>query len=497
MAGMGDFDIIQLSDQNKWWIDRKEILKDSKLSELDNLAFRWAPRIRHYITLDHDIIYTIRGPRQIGKTTLIKSIIKDLLLKQDVNPVDIFFWSFERNDAKELNSIIQTYLDWRIRNKNSRKYLFLDEICSVKNWSKELIYFANKGDFQNCSIVVTGSNSMDLKHSTERMPGRRGGDGSNPLDKILLPMKFSEFVTLTSPEIKNKLFDFELIEKKHRQAKIMDLFKGKIGRSIENLMLYKKELDSLLETYLLTGGIPSAINEFMKNHSLSPKVYNIYLTSIIGDLNKSGYKEHYFKQMIREVFNTLSNPVSWNSFTKKTDIKSHNTVQEYATALEELYIANMSMRRSIHDRRTHLFNKKLYVLDPFIFHALHGWSNGKTDYYANSKANTLNLEMKSKLIESIVYSHLCRFAYGLNPRDLFDPKDVLFYYKDKNEKEVDFVLFFDDQYFPFEVKYQAKIADSDFVGFKSFKKGILVTKDELGKYRDYVKIPVSLLLLLI
>lgn len=494
---MAIFDISQLSDQNQWWIDKWKILEDFKILELEEQTFKWDPGLRQFIKLGYDAIYTIRGPRQVGKTTLMKIMIRDLLLSKKVNPENIFYWSFERNDSEEMHSILQTYLDWKPVSKKDRKYLFLDEICSVKNWSKELIYFANKGNFKNCSVLVTGSHSMDLKHSTELMPGRRGGDENNPLDKILLPMKFSEFVKLVSPEIKQKLFDFELVKNMDKQKKLLDMFDGKIDETIQNLMPHKKLIDALFDIYLMSGGIPSAINEFKDTNKISTNLFNVYLSAIIGDLHRYGYKEHYFKQMMREIFTTLSNPVSWNSFTKRTDIASHNTVQDYATALEELYIANLSLRCSIHDKRLHSFYKKLYILDPFIFHALHGWSNGKTDYFANAKANLLDLEIKSKLVESVVYNHLCRFRYNLNPRDLFDPKDVVCYYEDKSKKEVDFVVLYDDQFYPFEVKYQATISNSDFFGFRSFKKGVLITKNELGTYSNYVKIPVSLLLLLI
>ena len=68
---------------------------------------------------------------------------------------------------------------------------------------------------------------------------------------------------------------------------------------------------------------------------------------------------------------------------------------------------------------------------------------------------------------------------------------------DKNKKEVDFVLLHEEKYFPFEVKYQAQINSPDFFGFKSFNKGVLITKDELGIYRNYAKIPISIFLLLI
>ncbi len=491
------FDISQLSEQNPWWIDKKNILNDFKLSTLDKLKFQWDPNIRHYIKLDDDVIYTIRGPRQVGKTTLIKMIIKDLLLYKNIKPENIFFWSSERNDSKELNQVIQTYFDWRLDSKNERKYIFIDEICSVKNWPHEIIYFANKGSLKNCSLILTGSHSMDIKHSTELMPGRRGGRDDEPLDKILLPMKFSEFVNLLWPEFKNKLFDSEFASKKDRKKKIFELFEGKISKDIQNIMIFRKQLDALFEIYLLTGGIPSIINEYKTNSKISTKLFNVYLTSIIGDLRRYNYKEHYFKQLIKETYNVLSNPISWNSFTKNTEVKSHNTVQDYVTALEELFVANISYRCSIHDKRIHTFMKKIYLQDPFIFHALHGWSHGKKDYYTNAKANLLNLEMKSKLIEGVVYNHLCRLSFSLNPRDLFDPKDTVCYYKDKNKKEVDFVLIHDDNYLPFEVKYQATINSSDFFAFKSFNKGIMITKGDLGNYRNYVKIPVSIFLLLI
>ncbi len=493
---MAVFDISQLAEQNPWWIDKINILSDVNIIKLSKLNYKWKPRVKKYIKLGQDVIYTIRGPRQVGKTTLLKIIIQDLL-SQGINPESIFYSSFENKTAEQLNKIVQTYLDWRLNAPQERKYLFLDEICAVKDWSKELIHFANKGAFVNCSIIVTGSHSMDLKHSTELMPGRRGGDGSTPLDKILLPMKFSEFVELLWPEFKQKMFDLGIIKWGNRKKKILELFSGKIEPSIQSLAIYQRQLDALLETYLLTGGIPAVINEFKKTNQVSTGLFTVYLNAIIGDLHRYNYKELYFKQIVREIFNVLSNPISWNSFTKTTDIKHHDTIQEYFTALEELYVANISYSCSPSNKKINSWWKKIYIQDPFIFHALHGWANNKRDYFSNAKANILNLDLKGKLIESLVYSHLCRFSYSLNPRDLFDPKDNVFYYRDNKNKEVDFVVIFDGKYYPFEVKYQTSIAGSDFVAFKSFNKGVLINKNELGMYRHYVKIPVSIFLMLI
>ena len=120
------------------------------------------------------------------------------------------------NNAEELSQIIQIYLNWTGVNSGDRKYLFFDEICSVKNWQREILHLSNKGLFENCSILITGSHSMDIKYSGETLPGRRGGSEDETLDKILLPMKFSEFVKLIEPKFNKILSDINLNHSKRK-----------------------------------------------------------------------------------------------------------------------------------------------------------------------------------------------------------------------------------------------------------------------------------------
>ncbi len=107
LINMVTFDISQLSEQNLWWVDGKNILKDHKFDSFNKSTYKWDPNIRHYIQLDYDALYTLRGPRQVGKTTLIKIIIEDLLLNKKIRPENVLFWSCERNSAEELHEIVQ------------------------------------------------------------------------------------------------------------------------------------------------------------------------------------------------------------------------------------------------------------------------------------------------------------------------------------------------------------------------------------------------------
>lgn len=491
---MVNYDIAQIAVMNPWWSDPWSITQDRKLQEVDNANWKWTPKLINTFNLDVDSIYSLRGPRQVGKTTLMKEMIRRLITANKPTE-NIFFWSFERNNNEELHQILYEYLNWGMK-KTGRKYLFLDEVCAVNGWGKELIYFANKGDLRECTVVVSGSQSRDIKQETELMPGRRGGDGKTPLDKILLPIKFSEYVELLLPNIATPLFNLHLLDEKTKQQTLFDLFEGNISKSIEPLMIHKTKLDALLERYLITGGIPSIINQYQDEETIQRTHYDIYLSAVTGDIQRLKLKEQNVKQILREVFKTLASPISWNNIVKNSEINNVTTVANYVEALQDLFTIGVSYKIDA-QQKIHHHNKKIYVLDPFIFHALHGWANNTTDYYQNTKVNLLNAQMRSKIMESVVYNHLCLFAYNTNPRDLYDPRDDVFYYRDKKEREVDYIMRHNEQLYPFELKYQNEINSQDFNAFFSLNKGVLISKNLLGKPGKYCSIPVSLFLMLI
>ena len=485
--------IAELYEQNGWWTNKNVILEDAKIKELENQEYVWPYVIKKYLVLDVDVIQTIRGSRQLGKTTFIKTVIKKLLLEDRVNPKNIFFWSIEKNNANELHDILKTYLDSR-KLSSKRKYIFIDEICSIKDWSKIILYFANAGYLVNCSLFLTGSHAIDLKRESERLPGRRGGHGNSLLNIIVSPKSFLEFVNVIYPHIKKRLFELKL-DKEEAEKKIYALFNGNIDESIVQLSFNLREINAMFDQYLLLGGFPKIINEYYNRKKIDTKYYNLYISAMLSDLIKWRYKEPYFKQLMSEIIRTFTTPITWNELKKGTDIKSNNTVQDYASAFEELYLANIVYK--LDQKRRHSDRKKVYFLDPFLFHLLNGWINNEDDYFISSKEALFNSEIKSKIVESVVYSHLIKFTFNRRPDDFFDPKNNVFFFKNRKGKEIDFVMYFADKTYPIEVKYQTKIVNSDFFNFRSFNKGVLLTSNELGTYRNYVKIPVSLFLLLI
>ncbi len=104
------------------------------------------------------------------------------------------------SNPKELANILECYLqNARKTLPKQRLYLFIDEVSSVKDWQKGIKHLWDMGLLENCSVILTGSHSLDIRNASERLPGRRGSV-KDVLDKILLPMKFTEYVETKKPK---------------------------------------------------------------------------------------------------------------------------------------------------------------------------------------------------------------------------------------------------------------------------------------------------------
>src|SRR5258707_663703 len=89
---------------------------------------------------DHDAIYTLRGPRQVGKSTALKRQIEALLGEgwpaRRVLYVDVELAGLEQ--ARDLVSALRAYLDGERSptvEEPGRLAIFLDEVTRVQGWA--------------------------------------------------------------------------------------------------------------------------------------------------------------------------------------------------------------------------------------------------------------------------------------------------------------------------------------------------------------------------
>ena len=82
---------MDISILNQWWKNKELINQDKSIKEYELKKYKWQPTILKELKPKINNIYTLRGPRQIGKTTLIKLLIKELL--KDNDEKSCFYWS--------------------------------------------------------------------------------------------------------------------------------------------------------------------------------------------------------------------------------------------------------------------------------------------------------------------------------------------------------------------------------------------------------------------
>jgi hypothetical protein len=491
----------QLATQNSWWLKKDAMKSDFQIEQFEQSAISWNPRIKYYFQLDSDLVYTLRGPRQVGKTTLIKQIIREIL-SQEIDPRRIFYWTCDLIESpNELANLIQQYLQYSKQFAKERRFIFLDEISSVREWQKGIKHLWDTGNLKNTTLLLTGSHSLDIRKAAERLPGRRG-ESETVLDKILMPMKFAEYVETRDPTMRSRLSELGLISFIARKEVLLDLAVGNIPQVIEELNLHSPELSSFLDDYLLTGGIPKAISDYVKEGSIGRDTFSTYVNATIGDIHRWGKKETYLSQILRRVIETMGTHVSWRTLQKETDIGNQNTVQDYIDVLTSSFVLCPIF---VIDREKQLplygKEKKIIFHDPFIFHALNGWIRQSSSPF-NQAMSFLANEGKTRLIESVVGDHLIRLVFNFNPSADFDPTCNLMYWKTTKD-EVDYVIKINQTYLPIEVKYTSSFSKSDINGMYTFTrsgnsyKGIVITKNLLNNEKNVMAIPAYLFLLLI
>lgn len=470
------------------------IQSDKDIVNLRKSAIQWEPRVKHFFDWSKDAVYTLRGPRQVGKTTLVKTMIAERLQKSEKK--NVFYYTCNLVDnAKELANIVSSYSE-SVRVKRRRAYIFLDEVSSVKDWQKGIKHLADTGVLENVTMVLTGSHSIDVKTNSERLPGRRGRT-NNPLDKIMLPMKFVEYVESVNPKLAKEILGPMLLRWEVRKRVFTSLFDGEYG-AIKDIVLYSKELQQLLGDYLLTGGIPRVVSEFKTNEGIGEGVYKTYVDSVLGDLQRWGKRESYVRQILSRVFETIGSPIGWNTLRRDTDIASHATVADYIDYVTDTFAMMYLHRLDINHRNpAYEKDKKIFFEDPFFFHSLRAWCKGLEPYvaaldYLKDERNV------GYLLESVVANHLVRLSFSLSKqKQLFDYKTCLFYWRSNKDREVDFVLRGgESEFFPIELKYQKTITRDDKFGLIDFSKatgsrgtGLLLSRDDLRNDGSAIVVP--------
>ena len=494
----------EIISANPWWRSADKIYDDPEIITWKQSKLQIVPRIMHKIIYNFEptntVVYTLRGTRQIGKTTLIKLQIQKFL-ENKTPPWNIFYYSFDLcRTPRELADVVGWYI--RLTDgmwDGARRYIFLDEVSTVPNWQKGIKWLVDRNIIANSTILATGSDAIDLRRSIERLPGRRGNTNET-YDKILLPLKFSEYVSALDSELKG-IVESNLLRSKDRLAIFNKLVNGEVDQVIERIHMHQNALDDLLYKYMYSGGIPFVANACASAWPIQENVYNRYVSSIMGEWSRLGRNNDLLKRLGKVIVGSYGSLASWNNMAKNADLGTPKTVQDSVQTLSDLFLL-LTIYRYDTSNKSPVFrrNKKIYFADPFFFHLFNGWLKSK-NYLDTSIEYLDSSENRGVLVEGIIANHLTRLAFNASSsKQNFDYHYHIFYYVEDG-KEVDFVYYDGDKVVvPIEVKYR-NTAKRSLAGMykllnKTKGKGLVISKNQLGIYSEYVMIPAPIFLLL-
>ncbi len=189
-------------------------------------------------------IIAIRGPRQSGKTTLLKILSEWLADDRDIDENHIIYITFE--DRGQLDAFSQNPNDFMERLVKDKKthYVLLDEAqyCPDLGQKLKLVYDL----FDNVKLVITGSSSLELKNQTGKyLVGRL-------LEFDLMPLNFYEYLNYADEGLARMYLQWH--------ERVMALISE--GRDFDikkDPDILAKEMLKHLDTFVTFGGYPAVV----------------------------------------------------------------------------------------------------------------------------------------------------------------------------------------------------------------------------------------------
>ncbi|KAA0008565.1 MAG: ATP-binding protein [Thermoplasmata archaeon] len=259
------------------------------------------------------------------------------------------------------------------------KFLFFDEIQELRNWEKVIYSLYEKKRY---FISITGSSSKLLsKEIVTQLRGRT-------ISYFIYPFSFSEILRVK--EVKT-----EEILSAYKISKIKNLLMNCLNKGCFPDIVLENILPSIFFRDYFTLII---FKDMMERYGIRKRyLLEFFLKSLISSFSK-GFS-------INKIFNTL----------KSQNVKSSKTtLYNFQKIVEDVGFAFLLKKYEKSLRKIEMSIPKVYIVDNGIASFLEG-----------------KVEM-GKLMENFVFLELVKRG--------FEPNREIFYWKDYQQREVDFVL---------------------------------------------------------
>lgn len=412
--------------------------------------------IRDQLGGDRSIV-TIRGPRQVGKTTLCGQLIDYLVSPGPpiIPPKHILYLTADNsqilsNPENIIRDSIEVYeqyvLENVISNVDGPIFVFIDEIQKIDGWAPVLKYYVDT--YPNLQFVVTGSVSTLIKDdASETLVGRLE-------ERIVMPMKYMDQVKYRSVLDEETVLDCSIDIRNSLKASVEQddptQFVAETSRFYGEHEETIPSLNASKDRYLLTGGYPGVLDDDLVD--AYAKLDADLRTTVVGDLTTV-----FDVQKPEKVLRVLS--LIRESTTAKLNVQNiadtagigRDTVKRYLDYLEEFFLISRCPRYATSEYRSEA-HPKVYLQDVGLYNTLAG---------TMAEGTLQDGEKMGPILETAVLDHSRRLQFALS-----DTQSTEVAYWDRRE-EVDFVLSTPEYVLPIEVK-NGDTTRNDLRGLENF-----------------------------
>ncbi|WP_426327157.1 ATP-binding protein [Pedobacter sp. R-06] len=352
------------------------------------------------------------GPRQIGKTTLVKQLAEELNQAHEL----VYYLTFEDPAILEaVNHHAENIFNYTILPANveegKRLYIIIDEVQYAKDPSNFLKLLYDKYA-PKLKIIATGSSAFYIDKSfKDSLAGRK---------KIFefFPLAFDEFLHFKGED--NLISEWEQMKK--RAA-----YQG----------LQRNRINSLFDEYLVYGGYPAVVlaDTEQEKQEMLKELVNSYMKK---DALEAGIKEELkFFQLARLLADQTGNLVNNHELGNTLQMAS-STVENYIYLMQKTFIVQLLSPFYGNVRKELTKMQKIYFSD-----------NGLRNALLNNFSRLNDRADKGELLENYTY---CRL------RQLFDT-DNLHFWRTADGNEVDFIV---EKHLKKGIAYEVKYNDVQF-----------------------------------
>ena len=366
------------------------------------------PQINNFLNYKEAIV--IYGARQVGKTTIMKMLIKELKTTNKIPEEAVFYIDLEDLEMLELCNqgvdYLIRYIEARTSynsnssavssNSQGKIYLFIDEVQYLNNASNFIKLMVDNHS-NRFKLIVSGSSVLDIKSKIKQsLVGRI-------VTFEVLGLDFEEFLWFK--------------KKKYHLDKVVDTEKKT-----------QKELKQLFEEFIIFGAYPrvALISNLNNKKYYLKELIQTYIKKDIRDIGKIR-NIMKFNNFLRILADQAGNLINIDELASSIGI-ARETVYDYLFLLESTYIARRvpPFFKNLRSELTKM--PKIYFEDTGILNYL--------------KYTDIVEKVSGELFENCIYAELKK-TVGL---------DILRYWRTQSKQEIDFVIQHRKQIFTLEVK---------------------------------------------